>query len=311
MYSIETHELMKVFNSHLVAVNRINLKVEKGELFGLLGPNGAGKTTTINMLNTLLKPTGGTARVGGFDVVEQATDVRLNIGTLPQTPNLYEDLTAMENIYLTGQLYDMGRSSMEERAKRLLETVDLWDRRNDLAGTYSGGMKQRLSLVIGLLHEPSVLFMDEPTIGLDPQTKLTLRSLTKELQKQGMTIIYTTHDMEEADKLCDRIAIVDHGKLVAMDTPRGLKKMIRSKSRRARITCRNKRVDEELRVSIFTKQLFREGDKVELIFEEMDGVGKKVGAIVAKYGGKVDKIVEIEPTMEDVFIELTGRKLRE
>jgi len=311
MYSIETHELMKVFNSHLVAVNRINLKVEKGELFGLLGPNGAGKTTTINMLNTLLKPTGGTARVGGFDVVEQATDVRLNIGTLPQTPNLYEDLTAMENIYLTGQLYDMGRSSMEERAKRLLETVDLWDRRNDLAGTYSGGMKQRLSLVIGLLHEPSVLFMDEPTIGLDPQTKLTLRSLTKELQKQGMTIIYTTHDMEEADKLCDRIAIVDHGKLVAMDTPKGLKKMIRSKSRRARITCRNKRVDEELRVCIFTKQLFREGDKVELIFEESDGVEKKLGAIAAKYGGKVDKVVEIEPTMEDVFIELTGRKLRE
>lgn len=308
-YAIETIGLTKVFDG-LRAVDSLNVKILKGELFGFLGPNGAGKTTTINMLTTLLSPTSGTAKVAGYDIIREVNEVRRRIGVVPQTPNIYPNLTAMENMLMIGDLYDIPRSKTMSRAKELLDMVELWDRKDDLVKTYSGGMKQRLSIALGLLHKPEILFMDEPTTGLDPQTKMKIRETARELARDGITIVYTTHDMDEADRLCERIAIMDHGKLLAVDEPRGLKKLVESKTSFARIECKNKEFDAKVRLAPFTRQVFRRAGNVEVVFEEGEASMNSLGEMVKECGGKILEIQRMEPTMEDVFITLTGRKLR-
>ena len=219
---IEVEGLVKRYNG-LTAVDNLSFTVEPGELFGFLGPNGAGKTTTINILCTLLAPTGGTARVAGFDCVRQPTDVRRTIGIIFQDPSLDERLTAWENLLFHAMIYHVPARERRARTEAVLEMVELADRRHSLVRQFSGGMKRRLEIARGLLHRPQVLFLDEPTLGLDPQTRRRIWEVIGRLrQDHGLTLFLTTHYMEEAE-VCDRVAIIDHGRLVALDRPEGLK----------------------------------------------------------------------------------------
>jgi len=222
--TIEVSGLTKVFDGSVRAVDEINFVVKGGEILGFLGPNGAGKTTTLNMLSTLLKPTSGTATVNGHDIVEEPDAVRRSIGYVFQDPTLDIELTGRENLDFHGRLYSINRSLRKQRIKEMLEVVQLADRADNLVKTYSGGMKRRLEIARGLLHHPQVLFLDEPTLGLDPQTRRSIWEHIQRLnQEKKITIILTTHYTEEADYLCDRILIIDFGKIVALDTPDKLK----------------------------------------------------------------------------------------
>jgi daunorubicin resistance ABC transporter ATP-binding subunit len=226
MHAIKVEELLKKFNG-FTAVDRISFDVSYGELFGLLGPNGAGKTTTINILSTLLKPTSGYAEVAGFDIRKRRDEVRRSIGIVFQDPTLDTKLTGKENLLFHAMLYGIKKEEAEKRMKEVLELVELEDRADTLVEKYSGGMKRRLEIARGLIHRPKVLFLDEPTLGLDAQTRRRIWDYIKKLNKEtGITMILTTHYMEEADYLCDRIAIIDHGKIVAIDNPTNLKNML-------------------------------------------------------------------------------------
>ena len=216
--------LTKVFNKHLVAVDHINFTVKKGEIFGFLGPNGAGKTTTINMLITILKPTEGRATILGSDIASQSNEVRESIGLVPQEYTADDDLTGYENILLCADLYGIPRRVSKDRAVELLKLVELTECKDKRVQTYSGGMRRRLELAAGLINRPKVLFLDEPTLGLDVQTREATWNYIKTLKNEyGMTLFMTTHYLEEADSLCDRVAIIDHGKIVVTGTPTELK----------------------------------------------------------------------------------------
>lgn len=219
---IETHELTKRFGT-LTAVDHINLSVLKGEIFGFLGPNGAGKTTAIRMLTTLSEPSEGRATVGGYDIVTQAEQVRRLIGLVAEKLILYPRLSAVENLEFFGELYGLSRRQLKDRVENLLRMVHLEQFRDMPVGGYSSGMRQRVNVIRGLLHDPEILFMDEPTALLDPQSIRFVRDLIKELNQDGKTIVLTTHIMEEADELSHRIGIIDHGKIIAVDTPAALK----------------------------------------------------------------------------------------
>ena len=221
---VQASNLTKIFNGTVRAVDNISFEVEKGEILGFLGPNGAGKTTTLNMLSTLLRPTSGTASVNGYDVLKEPDMVRRSIGFVFQDPTLDMELTGRENLDFHGRIYGLKRDVREQRIKEMLELVQLTDRADDLVKTYSGGMKRRLEIVRGLLHHPPVLFLDEPTLGLDPQTRRAIWELIQRLNRdENITIILTTHYIEEADHLCNRILIIDLGKIVALGTPDKLK----------------------------------------------------------------------------------------
>lgn len=223
---IEVRNLTKVFLSRgrkITAVNDISFDVFKGEIFGMIGPNGAGKSTTFSMLTTLIKPTNGSIKVAGFDVEKDDDRIRPIIGIVPQKLSLYPDLTGRENLELMGKLYDVPKKVMEERIDYYLRLVDLEAHADRFTGGFSGGMKQRLSVICAVLHDPEILFWDEPTTGLDPQTRQTIWRLAKKFNGEGKTLIFTTHYMEEADNLCDRVAVMNLGKMVALDEPASLK----------------------------------------------------------------------------------------
>lgn len=228
--SIEVAELVKQFGE-FTAVNGISFQVKKGEIFAFLGPNGAGKSTTIKMLTTLLHPTKGTILLNSFDPVMEQDKVRKSFGIVFQDPSLDQDMTAYENMELHAVLYSVPRTERKKRIKELMEFVELWDRKDAMVKTFSGGMKRRLEIARGLLHHPSILFLDEPTLGLDPQTRNHMWEYVKELsKKEGMTVFFTTHYMEEAERIADRIAIIDHGKIVAIGTVSELKKLTKTGS---------------------------------------------------------------------------------
>ncbi len=221
---IEVKNLTKKFGE-FTAVGDVSFSVNEGEIFAFLGPNGAGKTTTIKMLTTLLEPTAGEVKVNGFDLKHQRNDVRLSFGIVFQDPSLDDELTAYENMEFHGVLYGEKNPNRAKRIKELLELVDLWDRKDDLVKNYSGGMKRRLEIARSLIHTPKIIFLDEPTVGLDPQTRNHIWSYVVNLsKKEGVTVFLTTHYMEEADKMADRVVIIDHGKILATGTPIELKK---------------------------------------------------------------------------------------
>ncbi|MDE1970593.1 MAG: ATP-binding cassette domain-containing protein [Patescibacteria group bacterium] len=223
MLSIEVHNLQKRFGD-LAAVQGVSFGVEEGSIFAFLGPNGAGKTTTIRMLTTLLKPTEGTILLNGVDPVHHEDEARKLFGIVFQDPSIDEELTAYENMDLHGVLYRMSRVLRAERIKQLMNVVELWDRKDEIVKHFSGGMRRRLEIARGLIHHPKILFLDEPTIGLDPQTRNHIWSYVKGLNKEeGITVFLTTHYMEEADRVADYVAVIDHGAIVAQDTPEGLK----------------------------------------------------------------------------------------
>ncbi|MDY1591066.1 MAG: ATP-binding cassette domain-containing protein [Methanofastidiosum sp.] len=301
---ISTNNLTKKFEN-LTAVDNLNLNINEGEIFGLLGPNGAGKTTTILMLTTLKLPTSGTATINGYDIVKDSDKVRKSIGIVFQDPSSDEILTGYENLKLHGWLYDMPDNLREDRIKEVLELVDLTARKDDLVKKYSGGMRRRLELARGLMHHPKVLFLDEPTLGLDPQSRDYIWSYIEKLAKEEkITIVLTTHYMDEADKLCDKLAIIDYGKIIVLGTPEDLKKelggdIIKLKANNLNI--------ELLKKLNYIKNIAVSDDEVCLTVEDANKHVQGILSIV----GKVKSTEIRSPTLDDVFIHYTGRGMRE
>ncbi len=224
--AIEIKNLKKIFNpttKPVTAVDDINLEVHKGEIFGFLGPNGAGKTTTMRIITTLLKPTSGSVHIGGFNLVTQAEQVRRHIGYVSQSGGLERSATTRENLVLQAQLYGLSKSEAEQRAQELITSLELATFADRIVETYSGGQRRRADIALGMVHKPKILFLDEPTIGLDPQSRAHIWAEIKKLKTNGTTIFFTTHYLDEADLFCDRVAIVDHGKVIALGTPQALK----------------------------------------------------------------------------------------
>ncbi len=307
---IETRDLTKKFGS-LTAVDNISFDVEKGEIFGLLGPNGAGKSTTISMLCTILRPSAGTATVNGFDVVRQPSQVRQSIGIVFQDPSIDDKLTGRENMEMHGDLYGVPRSEMGKRIDEVLKLVELEDRADDYMSTYSGGMRRRLEIARSLIHYPKVLFLDEPTIGLDPQSRDHIWSYIRELiKKEDITIILTTHYMEEADKLCNRIAIVDHGRIVALDTPKKLKEELGGETITLK-TRNNALFLEKVKEAGIAKSAAIAGEEVKLTVENAHTLLPRVINMAAEHRVYIESISVQEPQLDDVFLHYTGRALRD
>ena len=296
--------------SDVVAVDNLNLTVEQGEVLGLLGPNGAGKTTTISMLCTILRPTSGTARVNGFDIVRQATQVRKSIGIVFQEPSIDDRLTGRENLQMHANLYGVAPSEQKSRVEEALKLVELQNRANSILRTYSGGMRRRLEIARGLLHHPKVLFLDEPTVGLDPQTREHIWSYIKELkEKRDVTIVLTTHYMEEADLLSDRVAIVDYGKTVALDRPSKLKENLQGDV----ITIKTKDAEGLESLVVGKMKVLKTNiskDSVEFTVQDGRVVLPRIIEAAANANISVDAVFIREPSLEDVFIHYTGRAIR-
>ena len=311
-HAIETHNFVKKFGD-FTAVNGLDLSIRKGELFGFLGPNGAGKTTTIGMLTTLLSVTSGSAKVAGYDVVSDAAFVRSRIGVVPQSFALFEEMTPMENLYFIGELYGMKRPEIKAKAEELLRVVELSDKADVISSGFSGGMKQRLSVAAGLLHAPEILFMDEPTTGLDPQSRIALRELTKKLNESGTTIVYTTHDMAEADKLCDRIAIMDHGHVIAEGTPQELKDAHGSGHLISiYVDKADAKLVAELKKLTGAHVAVLKNKSIELHVKAVGGgLIYKLSSWLAKHKVVVKELRVSEPSLEEVFINLTRKELRD
>jgi ABC-2 type transport system ATP-binding protein len=304
MAIIEVEQLTKRFGRTL-AVDHLSVTVEEGEFFGLLGPNGAGKTTTLLMLTTLLPPTSGSARVNGFDIVRQSGRVRGSIGIVFQDPSSDDTLTGYENLKLHGMLYGMPAALREQRIVEVLQLVDLEGRRDDVVKHYSGGMRRRLELARGLMHRPRVLFLDEPTLGLDPQAREHIWGYVERIvREEGTTVVLTTHYMEEADRLCERLAIVDAGRIVALDSPGNLKRVVGGD----RIIL--KALDPRLgavQALDGVESIERRGDLVHLTVRDARTCLPRILEAI----GKVES-VEVRPaTLDEVFIRYTGRDMRE
>jgi ABC-2 type transport system ATP-binding protein len=307
--AIETNDLTRSFNG-LVAVDKLSISVERGEVFGLLGPNGAGKTTTISMLCTILKPTSGKASVNGFDIIKQATQVRKSIGIVFQDPSIDDRLTGRENLYMHANLYDVPPSEQKSRIDRVLKLVELEDRADSLLRTYSGGMRRRLEIARGLIHYPKVLFLDEPTIGLDPQTREHIWSYIEELREaHDITMVLTTHYMEEADRLSDRIAIMDYGKIVASDTPSRLKETLEGDVITV-ITKEASKLSSELAEMNGILRTNAVDDRLEVTVRGGKSLLPRIVETAAKNGIFVESVSLREPNLEDVFLHYTGRAIR-
>ena len=311
MAMVEIRGLTKVFDGRK-AVDDLNLAIEKGEIHGLLGPNGAGKTTTIAMLATILSPTKGTATVDGYDIRRQPKEVRRVIGVVPQDVALYDDLTAAENLAYFAKLYGVVGERLKKRIDELLRLVQLRDRANDRVKSFSSGMKDRLNLAVGLVHEPRLLFLDEPTTGLDPQARLAVWEIIKKLQAEGVSILLTTHYMEEANYLCNRVAIMDDGKVIALDSPAVLKKSIGKLDVIAvKATGIPRSLLAKLRKLRGVKEVVQTSGGLRLLSPTADAIlGQVIGLITSKKV-RIDSLNVVQPTLEDVFIKLTGRTLRD
>jgi ABC-2 type transport system ATP-binding protein len=305
MAAIEVNDLRKSYGE-VEAVRGVAFEVARGEVFGFLGPNGAGKTTTINMLCTLTNPTGGEARVAGHDVVRERDDVRRNIGLVFQEPTLDGYLTAAQNLRLHAELYGVESKLVAPRMRQLLEMVGLWDRRDSPVRTFSGGMRRRLEIARGLMHSPRVLFLDEPTIGLDPQTRRSIWSYIDRLrQSEEITIFMTTHYMDEAE-FCDRIAIMERGEIVALDTPAALKAEVGAD--RVRIQTD----DDEAAIAALAEQFEVEGRVAEGAVMFFVPSGEQfVPRLFAELGVPIRSVSVSRPTLDDVFMSYTGTTIRD
>jgi len=308
--AIRVENLTKQFNG-FVAVDHISFAVNTGELFGLLGPNGAGKTTTINMLSTLLKATSGYGEVAGFDISKSKDDIRRSIGVVFQEPALDTKLSGKENLEFHAMMYGIGKEERRKRIKHVLELVELTDKANVLVEKYSGGMKRRLEIARGLIHEPKVLFLDEPTLGLDAQTRRHIWDYIKKLNKEsGVTIILTTHYMEEADYLCDRAAIMDYGKFVAMDTPSRLKDILGGDVVSMEVDGNADSLIGQIKSFAWIKSMTRHGEILSLTMEKGERRIPELVRAAQKLGVNVTCVHLRKPSLEDVFLHFTGRTIR-
>ena len=309
--AIKAEGLTKVFNGNLVAVDHIDFGVKHGEIFGFLGPNGAGKTTTINMLITVLKPTGGKASILCYDIAKQNTAVRYSIGVVPQEYTADEDLTGYENILLCADLYGISREVSKKRALELLKLVELTEFKDKKVQTFSGGMRRRLELACGLINRPKVLFLDEPTLGLDVQTRAATWNYIKTLKKEfGMTLFMTTHYLEEADALCDRIAIIDHGKIIVVGTPTELKDSLGGDIITVAI---KKDVDITKLVEKINhvKEVKTENGSYRIKSENGEVTAPLIIEALRKEGHVVTRLSLTKPTLNEVYLQYTGKSMRD
>ncbi len=312
-YAVVAEGLVKKFGD-VTAVAGVTFKVRYGEIFGFLGPNGAGKTTTIHMLATLLRPTAGDAWVAGHHVVKEPGAVRRSIGVVFQDPSLDSELTAYENMLIHGKIYGMGGEELRYRIEEMLRFVELYEHRNRLVKYFSGGMRRRLEIARALLHEPKVLFLDEPTLGLDPQTRAHIWEYIRRLRdREGVTIFLTTHYMDEAEELCDRLAIIDHGRIIAEGTPDQLKRLVGSDVIYLRVRAVNgapNPCDALNAPPVMECKPVKEGMvalKVSDATQAIPVILERAGAV----GLKVAEVSYRKPTLNDVFLHLTGREIRE
>jgi ABC-2 type transport system ATP-binding protein len=310
---IHTDQLTKVYPGDIKAVDALDLSVHRGEIFGLLGPNGAGKTTTAGMLTTRVIPTSGHALVGGVDVVRHPSAAKQVIGVVPQTNTLDRALTVWENLYFHGRFFGMNAKTSKGEATRLLEQFRLSERAQSPVLALSGGMAQRLMVARAIMHRPAILFLDEPTAGLDPQSRIALWDILGELHGDGQTILLTTHYMEEADELCDRLAIIDRGRLLALDTPAALKQSVGIDAM-VTVTADGDldQLARVLRDEIPNATTVEHADDVvRMGVRQIRGVLPKVVDAAERHGFTVSDLSSTEPTLETVFINLTGKDLRE
>lgn len=308
---IKAEGLTKVFNGGLVAVDHIHFNVKHGEIFGFLGPNGAGKTTTINMLITLLKPTEGTAQILGHDIAKDANAVRYGIGVVPQEYTADEDLTGIENIMLCADLYGIPRNVSKKRAEELLQLVELTKFKDKKVQTFSGGMRRRLELACGLINRPKVLFLDEPTLGLDVQTRAATWNYIKTLKKEfGMTLFMTTHYLEEADSLCDRIAIIDRGKIVVIGTPNELKDSLGGDIITLNIQ-KDVDITDLIKKVQHVKEVKLDNGTYTIKSESAEITAPLIIEAIRKEGHVVTKLSLTKPTLNEVYLQYTGRSMRD
>ena len=310
---LEVKDLLKKYGD-FAAVKGISFEIQEGEIFSLIGPNGAGKTTTLAMLSTLYTPTAGDATIGGHSISKEPMAVKQVIGVVPQELALYEDLTARENLIFWGQMYGLSGKSLHSRVDEVLEQIGLVDKARNQVKTYSGGMKRRVNIGVGLLHRPRLLFMDEPTVGIDPQSRRAILDTVKDLNRQGMTVLYTTHYMEEAEELSDRVGIIDHGELIALGTQDELTKQVGQTDTlilhigehedSEALAGSLKRLDGVLEAIAVDHEVSIVTPRAEDILAAVVGAGNERGI-------RIRSIDIREPNLEAVFLHLTGRALRD
>jgi len=307
---ISVQGLVKRFGE-LRAVDRISFEVARGELFGLLGPNGAGKTTTISMVSGLLRPDEGTVMLGEYNLWESPRQAKRLLGLVPQEVALYEVFSARENLFFWGGLYGLSRAELKQSVEEILTRVGLADRAREPVSRYSGGMKRRLNLAIGLVHRPQVLLLDEPTVGIDPQARNAILEIIRDIARQGTTILFTTHHLEEAEKLCDRIAIMDHGRILQTGSVRELAKVVGD---RDVITLRGKFSAPQIQTCLEHEpvSVLSAADQMATLYFVGEGYG--LASLVGRLGQAGIELADVsvqKPTLESVFLKLTGRELRD
>ena len=291
----------------LLAVDHINFEVKKGEIFGFLGPNGAGKTTTTRMLTGISKPTAGTAEIMGYDIQKQSVEAKELMGIVPDISNVYTDLSAWGNLIFTGRLYDIAKVERERSARELLQLFGLFDRRHESVQGFSRGMKRRLCIAMALMNKSSILFLDEPTSGLDVQSVLTIRNLVRKLNDDGLTIFLTTHNMEEANQMCDRVAIINRGKIAAIDTPERLKKTIKKlQFIEVSFVGATKNLTTDLKTIQGVTEVAKHGDKYRLNTENSPKLLSAIWEYASANELMIHTVNTLGPSLEDVFVKLTG-----
>lgn len=310
---LEVHNLVKKYDD-FTAVNGISFTIEEGEIFSLLGPNGAGKTTTISVLSTLFTPTSGDASLCGHSITKEPMAVKRCIGVVPQELALYEDLTALENLNFWGQMYGLSGKALSSRIDEVLEQIGLKDKAKQRIKTYSGGMKRRVNIGIGLLHKPKLLFMDEPTVGIDPQSRRAILDSVKELNRQGMTILYTTHYMEEAQELSNRVGIIDHGELIALGTQAELTRQVDELDTLVLHLGENEDpqpLANKLQAMAGVRRADATDHEISIVTPSAEEMIAPAVTCANEIGYKIHSIDIREPNLEAVFLHLTGRALRD
>jgi len=304
--AIEATGLTKKYDK-LLAVDHISFSATKGEIFGFLGPNGAGKTTTIRMLTGISKPTEGTATIMGYDIQRQPIKAKEQMGIVPDVSNIYNELSAWDNLIFTGKLYDAPKEFRQSRAEELLKMFGLYERRKEKVQGFSRGMKRRVCIAMALMNRSSIVFLDEPTSGLDVQSVLVIRETIRTLNQQGLTIFITTHNLEEASQMCDRVAIINHGKIAAVDTPEKLKRTVQG-LQSVEVAFEATPVDalKELEHLPNTRKVMKEGDKFRLFTDDPSSVLASVWSYTQKNNLRLVTVNTLGPSLEDVFVNLTG-----
>ncbi|KEH90970.1 antibiotic ABC transporter ATP-binding protein [Clostridium novyi A str. BKT29909] len=308
---LEAKNIVKRYGEHL-AIDNASLSVREGEIFGLLGPNGAGKTTVINIIVGLLKSYSGEVNVFGKDLVKDEMYIKSQIGIAPQEAALFHDLTAYENVTFFGRLYGLKGKELKDGVKEALEFTELWDRRKDYPKQYSGGMKRRLNIACAIVHKPKLIIMDEPTVGIDPQSRKHILNSIKKLNKMGSTIIYTSHYMEEIEDLCDEIVIMDKGKVIAKGTKEELKALIATEDKVSiGVSNISYTIIDKIKKVQGVKECVIDNNVINIISKNGSANLSEIIDVIVDYGAEINKINMDKPSLEGVFLTLTGRKLRD